>query len=477
MLGMGEKFLCITVTFLDSWFHGLNLNEKPEWPPSPMRLFQALLAGARTGIINARWNSERERAFRWLESQEPPLIIAPRVREGSAYRLFVPANQGDKKLDRKDRLTTKDVRPVFICGTPQVHYLWPLTDNSPYPYRICEEARGLYALGWGIDQAFAFGRIIGRDAVEAIEGERFVPGAPMAENEDLWPVPTSGSLDELLEGYKAWRAWASQKKDYDIPNRTVRRCRLVCYRSKMTMPPRPYAAFKFADGVAFPPEMVNEVAAMVRSLACRLARDFGDFPQDAEVYVAGHIKDKTQETPPRFSYLPLPSIRRGTVDGMIRRVLVAEPFGGDGECAHWASIRLRSEKLVEEKTKKAMATLEVLEERDNVLALYTRRSRAWSSVTPVVLPGFDDGKQQKAEKLLLVALRQAGLGLLAVEDILLRKAPFWPGALYPLNYFRPNYLRHLPVWHVYLRFREAVGGPIAIGAGRHCGFGLLAAEE
>ncbi|MER3462825.1 MAG: type I-U CRISPR-associated protein Cas5/Cas6, partial [Armatimonadota bacterium] len=43
------RHLCISVTPLDDLFHGKGDDDEPEWPPSPMRLFQALVAGSRTG--------------------------------------------------------------------------------------------------------------------------------------------------------------------------------------------------------------------------------------------------------------------------------------------------------------------------------------------------------------------------------------------------------------------------------------------
>lgn len=100
----------------------------------------------------------------------------------------------------------------------------------------------------------------------------------------------------------------------------------------------------------------------------------------------------------------------------------------------------------------------------------------WSSVTPVVLPGLDDGKQTKAEKLFLKAAVQAEIPLEAIESVTLRKAPFWAGAAHPRHYFVPEYLRHFARWHVAVRFREPVPGPVAIGAGRHVGLGLFAVE-
>jgi CRISPR-associated protein Csb2 len=97
----------------------------------------------------------------------------------------------------------------------------------------------------------------------------------------------------------------------------------------------------------------------------------------------------------------------------------------------------------------------------------------------VILPGFDDGKRTKAERLFLQAVPQAGLSMEGVADFTLRKAPFWPASQHPNCYRRPDYLdstknRRFSAWHVHLSFRGPVAGPISIGAGRHCGLGVLA---
>ena len=47
-----QSQLSITITFLDGTYHGREDDGVPEWPPSPLRLFQALV---RTGA--ARFNT------------------------------------------------------------------------------------------------------------------------------------------------------------------------------------------------------------------------------------------------------------------------------------------------------------------------------------------------------------------------------------------------------------------------------------
>ena len=41
-----SEFLCISIRFLDREFHGRNESGEAEWPPSPLRLFEALIAAA-----------------------------------------------------------------------------------------------------------------------------------------------------------------------------------------------------------------------------------------------------------------------------------------------------------------------------------------------------------------------------------------------------------------------------------------------
>jgi len=244
------------------------------------------------------------------------------------------------------------------------------------------------------------------------------------------------------------------------------------------LPARPYAVFELAEGVAFRQEDAAKVAAMLRSLASRCAReDTHEFPGGSETYVAGHT-GKQGPTPPRFSYMPLPTIGHEHADGMIRRLLVAEPFGGDGLHARWAQSRLRNARLQDRDGNDRGVLLDLWRAGSGrIIRRYVDEARTWCTVTPVILPGFDDGKRPKAENLLLAAARQADLPVDAVAELTMRKAPFWPGSQHSRRYFMPPYLKDLPGWHVRLTFHEPVPGPLAIGAGRHAGLGILAARE
>lgn len=473
-------FLCLSVTFLDPLFHGKG-DDGPEWPPSPLRLFQALVAGARTGCRDVKWSSAEITAFRWLETREPPMIVAPSATSTDGYTFFVPNNDSDKEFEREQRLTSKAVQPHRLQDGDTVHYLWPLDERNEATDRVqgevlCRAARHLLALGWGIDQVAGNGRILSETEIQGLLGRRWRAWKPPRPEAPTWRVPVNGSLKNLEQSYQSFLKRVHGGRF--IPPLKPSRFGLVTYAITDKLPQRLYAAFELLEGIAFRQEDVAKVAAMLRSLTCKCASEgTHQFPGGSEIYVAGHV-GKEERTPPRFSYLPLPTIGHEHADGLIRRLIVAEPYGGDGAHARWAQERLRSATLRDERGNDRGILLDLWRPHSKeMIQRYVMEAQVWRTVTPVILPGSDDGKYAKAEKLFLGALQQAGLPVGAVTDLTIRKAPFSPGAQHPQQYFVPAYLRRFGRWHVQLVFREPVAGPLAIGAGRHTGLGIFAARE
>jgi len=478
-------YLCISMTFLDPLFHGKADGDEPEWPPSPLRVFQALLAGANAGCRQREWSDAKAEAFRWLEQCEPPEIITPGVRRARGYTLFVPNNDSDKRFARHERLSSKEASPHRMIGGQTIYYLWTIRGDEwpssrPHVRVLCQEARHLLALGWGIDTVVGDGRILTPEEALALPGERWRPWTGYRIAGETRRVPVQGTLDDLMRAHKAFLKRVSG--DLYHPPRKLRLFDAVCYRRVTTLPPRPYTLFMLeppgaqARRPAFRQVDAAKLAAMLRHVACEAAKhDSHKFPGGSERYVAGHASDRNDRSP-RFSYLPLPTVGHQHADGMIRRMLIAEPYGGQGTQVRWAAQRLRNRILVDDRGQE-QALLLNMETDDYVVGAYLREARMWSSITPVILPGFDDGKQEKAERLLLKAVQQAGLPGEAIEEIVLRKAPFWPGSQHPRLYCRPAYLRDLPAWHVRISLCESIPGPLAIGPGRYCGLGLFVRDE
>jgi CRISPR-associated protein Csb2 len=204
------SYLCLSVTFLDPAFHGRRDGGDPEWPPSPLRLFQALVAAAA-----ARWG-ERERlgyavpALRWLERQPPPLIVAPATAPGAAYRLSVPNNamdivgrawsrgntSGTGDTNPATHRAMKTVRPTRLPrdeSFPAVHFLWDLsgeaaTELGSHRETLFAAARSLVALGWGVDLVAGHGRVLSEAEANALPGERWRPRCAAAPR----PAPPRG---------------------------------------------------------------------------------------------------------------------------------------------------------------------------------------------------------------------------------------------------------------------------------------------
>lgn len=486
------RHLCISVTFLDPFFHGKGDGDRPEWPPSPMRLFQAMLVGSRVGWRKLRWamddQSDLRKAFLWLERQPPPEIIVPEARAAPSYTLFVPNNDSDEIFSRQERLTSKVAHPLRISiqdgladERQTLHYLWAIPEGewskvSHYTQLLSQESQHLMALGWGIDQVVGNGRIITSEEVRQLLGERWQPWPDSLSLLNRLRVPEEGSLEDLDAVYESF--CVQLEGDAYNPPRPFERFKMVNYTRATQFPRRPFACFELPKGTPpFRQEAINKVAAMLRSLACRKLNrdDFRDrFGDDTEVYLAGHVNGK-RSTPPRFSYLPLPTIGHDHADGLIRRLMIAEPFGGDGSRTRWAQRRLEGQVLRGNDDKEKGQLLELWRNSSKkMVSRYVGAGRVWSTVTPIILPGHDDGKRTKATKLILQSIGHAGFQIDAITDLTIRKAPFWQGSQHSREYKRPRYLKHFPAWHVQLVFRESVSGPLAFGAGRHAGLGLMA---
>ena len=149
----------------------------------------------------------------------------------------------------------------------------------------------------------------------------------------------------------------------------------------------------------------------------------------------------------------------------------------------------------------ATALLTILPSSDWVLRQYVDESRTWATVTPVIIPGYDDpdhlrrklkaGVDAETQKryldrldarldvLLRKAFRQAGYANELVEQAELdwREVGFRSGVELASRYMPPKNLNTSPRVHVQVRFPAPVSGPIAVGSGRFRGFGLFAASK
>jgi len=499
-------YLRISMTFLDPRFHGRADGGAPEWPPSPLRLFQAIVAANGDSIGPG---NDLTAALQALERLPAPEILAPAAREGEPYCLSVPNNAmdlvgkawsrgnyfGSGDANPSTHRTMKTVRPTHLVGGDTVHYVWSLADAPPCEIDpttvLSEAARRVVALGWGIDLVVGNAGRFSSDTPIDFNGERWKP-APATGRTSL-RIPTEGTLAALIERHEQFLNRIGE--DGFRPVEPLTRFSVVGYRRPGDVQRRPFATFGLRndDGsfCAYPQHKLIHIAGMVRHLAKTLmkASPPPDVDSDwVERYVVGHRK-RESEKHSQFSYLPLPSIGARHADQAIRRVMVAGPIGDHPLLDHLAR-RLAGQRLVPDPKWGAAfgdggppTLVQVF--RDSVADKYLRTSQCWSTVTPVILPGHDDRKPSKTRKLIEAALEQSGVDA-NCSYTWSRSSKFpksYSAERYDAKRRRVGYLRpdHLPTQtavHLTIRFKDdtRVAGPLVVGAGRHYGLGLLAPD-
>lgn len=472
---MSLQELSIAVTFLTDCYHG------EEWPPSPARLYQALVAGIMT-CGYARYAAEIEPALRWLENQGPPFIRACETTEGSEYRLAVPNNDMDvvardwaagRPGDPAALRTMKPIRPKHLqTEGPHVEYTWHVEGNevAAMAAPLRQAARCLHALGWGVDVAFAD---LAEQTRSTIAYHPAIHGDPRA-------VPMPGTFDDLRATYARFAARASGK-GVDTHTRPSM-LRMQAYRRADDIY-RPIAAFLLMKPEgdrpkAVPWEHCMKVAGWLRHAAAETLRNEYE-PSLIAQYVQGHTEDSSKDA--RISYVPLPSVYGSFSDGCIRRVLIAEPKGAAGEVTRMLKLKLSGAILTDNDGHDA-ASLAPPDSGDWTFRCYLPESpkKTWRSVTPVVLHGFNAARRgaisiAKTERLLLRAFEMAGYPDSTIESFAFQAAPLWPGSKHASAICVPKHLDGYPRLHAQVQFRRGVRGPVIAGIGRHCGIGLFAA--
>ena len=205
-----DQYVCITTTFLNSRYHG------KEWPPAPARLFQALLAGARTGVYRQHWSTV-EPVLPALERLPAPEVLASSSRHLPSYRIAVPNNDSDKAarewsagrpFDETSLRTLKTILPRALDseprGKPHLFYLWKVRDCTLPLEDLRQLASFLHTFGWGIDMAYADSFLLSENEKQSLTGSlnycHFVP----ASTGELRDVPAPGYLLDLMTAYKRY---------------------------------------------------------------------------------------------------------------------------------------------------------------------------------------------------------------------------------------------------------------------------------
>lgn len=500
---MAEALL-ITVRFHEGRYHGSG-----DWPPAPGRLFQALVAGAARG---ATLEEVDRNAFDWFERLSPPDIAAPHGQRGQAYATYVPNNDIDSELRKRETPTIasataairvrKTVRPILFDSAMPVLYCWSLGEAAnKQAARICELAKCLYRLGLGVDMAWAEAALVDADeAEERLSGHGgvvFRPGKRSSSVELLCPRPGScASLTARFDGMRnRLRAGGTNRKPVTVFHQPPKP-RLV--KVPYNAPPRRFI-FDLGGGDAsagFAPWPLEQTARLVGEVRDQIAQSLcsaaPDLSRDVERVLIGRGATDTDK-PKRVQFVPIPSVGHEHVDFAVRRLAVFLP----------QYCPLRMDDLVWALGKVVWTDEEERVERDlreaddkRMADRFEERGRYWRSVTPLALPmrarresvelnhAQEEGRrgnirvaeEARATAKVREALRHAGVRASAV-DIRVQRQPFHRrGVRSELFADGTRFARHA-LWHAAVTFSEPVKGPLILGDGRFLGLGLMLPER
>lgn len=493
--------LQITVRFYDGRYYGAG-----DWPPSPMRLFQALVAGA--GLRGPLTSGARE-ALTWLEQQAAPLIAAPLGRRTSRpVKQYLPNNSsdligGDPARIGEIRAADKVDHPVIFDATLPVVYAWPLPDTEPLlASTLSVLADGLYQLGRGVDGAWAWSDLVS-DADWAAWVATY-PGAiwyPVSRGAGpQWPVPMPGSLASLDE---RWTATATRRSTRSVAMLPPPIARWTSYVGPPTSvadlpaalagPPGSGRLFELRDPstvetlVAWPLAQPVSLVQAVRDAV--IARLQAAWPAEAgriTRVLRGRQPDGTPAVPlaERVRFIPVASIGHPHADAQIRRLWItvpsACPFAPDD--VFWA---VGGASVADPATGAVRAVL-IPATTDRFAAHYgmSAPTAVWESVTPVALPvvvsrkSASDGPQRVQRQARLAqavahAIRHAGVPV-RLLTVHVQREPWQAQGLPSTAFADTGRWPASRLWHVRIELQRPVTGPLVLGDGRFLGLGVMA---
>ena len=203
-------------------------------------------------------------------------------------------------------------------------------------------------------------------------------------------------------------------------------------------------------------------------------------------WFSGHRLDGTPTAAPHLALTPLPFVGSEHADGRIMGLALVLPTGLDqqevGHCLESflrdpATGLPREHPLFDGQWFECAIELETRERPPKNLDpdTWTRESRVWASVTPVVLNRHFDGKdkwERAAESVKDACLH---IGLPRPREVLLHPVSLVEGVPHAREYpqlMRKNGGGRRSHNHAVIVFDEPVRGPVLVGAGRFRGYGL-----
>jgi CRISPR-associated protein Csb2 len=208
-------------------------------------------------------------------------------------------------------------------------------------------------------------------------------------------------------------------------------------------------------------------------------------PEPIPEWISGHTLDGKPSSDPHLALLPLPFVGHERADGRLMGVALALPGRLEPrEATRCLRFLLHNEHGLPRRNKlfagqwfECVAELETRQAPPFNLRseLWTRQSRIWASVTPVVLDRHFDGKDKWERATETVKDACERIGLPRPKEVLLHPVSLIEGVPHVREF--PYLTRkrdggRMHHSHAVIVFEVDVTGPIMVGAGRFRGYGL-----
>lgn len=496
-----SNILLITVRFHEGRYHGTG-----DWPPSPARLFQALIAGAG---LHGPIQADQVEALEWLETMPPPLVAAPLAKKGQVVGNYVPNNDLDSVGGNPRRIGSirakKEIRPQLFADESHFLYAWPLRDD-PEKDRHCtvlgQLAEQLYQLGRGVDLAWAWAEQVDEATLnQRLEGfEGTVHRPSISGTGSTLPYPIKGSFASLEIRYQANRSrFETVAKDRGL-SQSFRRLPKPKFQSIAYDSPAAQRLFELRN-VDVPDEFhvwsldkASVLVVQIRdAVVAKLRQAFPGKGAQIEHWLIGRNADGSNggKSSERVKLIPLPSIGHPHADQNIRRLLVEVPAHCPirADDLFWAfnGIELGDDG----RNGRLTQANDITFARHFGIDAETK-AREWKTITPVALPDIAKRRridpsrrlqeakgaaerareQFQARLAILTALRHADINA-SVEEIIVQREPFQIHGARAEAFAPGTRFAKERLWHVSLTLTQPVSGPLVLGDGRFLGLGVF----
>ena len=460
--------LAISVELLHGTFRGdpdgtanTGRLNRGEWPPSPARLFAALVAADGT---RDRCRVTDGAELEWFERLPPPIIHAhakpcdqrlePRYvvrHEGTASK-----STHQEYVGRSGALNRPGVR--VTPRSPFVVYSW----NTESPDRATLVALGRRAarIGYlGASDSPVRIRVTTRLSVSAAENDAFIPDQL---GDTVINVTEPGDLRVLDRMYDAWRERGSSVTRLQFP--ALRHGKMYLAPGSAKRVDRGEVVAWLRLGAAVSGRRISTVTGLFKdSVLSQHQRIHGEPP----AVLHGHGFNGRGYDIAR--YLALPDVGHRWSRGRIHGLALWMPPGCDVTALRMArDAAFAVNRLIGGGVDVSVTPRE---DEDRPLAAHPKRWRRKSRAWVTAFPAIHERRRTPTLREVTRWCLHAGLP----EPVTFRstRAPLVAGAidLAPVEVNRRG-RPALPYSHVELRFAEAVPGPVVIGSGRQRGFGL-----